>query len=109
MSTNDSWARDRRLGGLRRFAVAITVLNLLGHTAFGFEQSLAQPIAAVLTAYTMELLIEAVEAWANRRRANFFGGFRNFIDFLLSAHITGLAIAMLLYANDRIAPIVFAT
>ncbi len=109
MSQNDDWARARRLGGLRRFAVAITVLNILGHTLFGFEQSPAQPIAAVLTAYAMELLIEAIDAWAKGRRANFMGGFRNLVDFLLSAHITGLAIAMLLYANDRFAPIIFAT
>jgi Na+-translocating ferredoxin:NAD+ oxidoreductase RnfD subunit len=31
------------------------------------------------------------------------------VNFLLSAHITGLAVAMLLYANERLLPIVFAT
>ncbi len=35
--------KDMRLGALRRFAIAITVLNVLGHTVLGFEQSLAQP------------------------------------------------------------------
>ena len=28
---------DLRLAALRRFAIAITLLNLLGHTFFGFE------------------------------------------------------------------------
>jgi Na+-translocating ferredoxin:NAD+ oxidoreductase RnfD subunit len=34
---------------------------------------------------------------------------RDFTDFLLSAHISGLAVAMLLYANERLWPVVFAT
>ncbi len=38
----------------------------------------------------------------------FAGGFGRLVDFLLPAHITGLAVAMLLYANDRLAPIAFA-
>jgi Na+-translocating ferredoxin:NAD+ oxidoreductase RnfD subunit len=36
------------------------------------------------------------------------GGARKFVDFLLSAHITGLACAMLLYANERFGPVIFA-
>ena len=39
------WYAQDRLGGLRRFAIAITVLNVLGHTWLGFEQSLAGPRA----------------------------------------------------------------
>jgi hypothetical protein len=39
MSVNEANNRVDRLGGLRRFAVAITVLNILGHAFFGFEQS----------------------------------------------------------------------
>ncbi|HEV2843958.1 MAG TPA: enediyne biosynthesis protein UnbU, partial [Thermoanaerobaculia bacterium] len=31
-----------------------------------------------------------------------------FVDFLLSAHISGLAVSMLLYANDRLWPVAFA-
>src|SRR5207253_10166077 len=109
MSQNDDWARASRLAGLRRFAAAITVLNILGHTLFGFEQSLAQPIVAVMTAYATELLIEAIDAWAKGRRAYFIGGFPTLVDFLPSAHITALAIALLLYANDPFAPALFAT
>lgn len=107
-SIPDPWSAARRLGGLRRFAIAITVLNILGHTIFGFEQSWAQPLVALLTAYSLELLIEIVDARVNHRPPRFSGGGRNLVDFLLSAHITGLAVSMLLYANDRIAPIAFA-
>jgi enediyne biosynthesis protein E5 len=100
---------DTRLAALRRFAVAITVLNLLGHTLLGFEQSPAQPIFSLLTAYSIELLLEYFQSKAERRCPRFLhGGFGNFVDFLLPAHITGLAVAMLLYANDRLIPVIFA-
>lgn len=107
--TVNNWDKSARLGGLRRFAVAITVLNILGHTFFGFEQSLAQPVVALLTAYSMEILLELVNAWSQRRKYQFAGGLINFVDFLLPAHITALAVAMLLYANDRLWPIAFAS
>jgi len=109
MAANENQERAERIGGLRRFAVAITILNIVGHTLLGFEQSPAQPLVALATAYSLELLLELVTAWANNRRAFFLGGVRSFVDFLLSAHITGLAVAMLIYANDRLWPIVFAT
>ncbi|HEV8428945.1 MAG TPA: hypothetical protein VGQ41_13670 [Pyrinomonadaceae bacterium] len=110
MSANEMSNRANRLGGLRRFAVAITVLNILGHTFFGFEQSWAQPVVALVTAYSVELLLELIDARCNRRPLRFLGGgARKFIEFLLSAHITGLACAMLLYANERFGPVVFAS
>lgn len=99
---------DLRLAALRRFALAITVFNLLGHVWFGFEQSLAQPLVALLTAYSVEILLELLDARATSRRPRFAGGPRAIVDFLLSAHISGLAVAMLLYANDRLAPVAFA-
>ena len=109
MSANESNRADR-LGGLRRFAVAITILNILGHAFFGFEQSLAQPLVALASAYTVELLLEFIDARLNRRPLRFMGGGpRKFVDFLLSAHITGLACAMLLYANERLGPVIFAS
>lgn len=110
MSAPEVNNRADRLGGLRRFAIAITVLNILGHAFFGFEQSFAQPVAALLAAYSCELLLEFIDARANRRPLRFLGGGpRRFIDFLLSAHITGLACAMLLYANERLGPVIFAS
>jgi Na+-translocating ferredoxin:NAD+ oxidoreductase RnfD subunit len=101
-------AKDMRLAALRRFATAITILNVLGHTVLGFEQSLAQPIVSLLVAYSAEILFELIESRRLGRKPRFLGGGTAFIDFLLSAHITGLAVAMLLYANDRIMPIAFA-
>ncbi len=96
------------LPALRRFAFAITVLNILGHTVLGFEQSWATPVVALLTAYSMEFLLEWVDSLVNHRRPRFIGNFRHVVDFLLSAHITGLACGMLLYANDRLWPTSFA-
>ena len=110
MSAHETGNQADRLGGLRRFAVAITVLNILGHIFFGFEQSWAHPVAALISAYSAELLLEFVDARFNRRPLRFLGGGpRKFVDFLLSAHITGLACAMLLYANERLGPVVFAS
>ena len=110
MSAQEVSNRADRLGGLRRFAVAITVLNILGHVFFGFEQSYAQPVVAVVSAYCVELLLELIDARCHRRALRFRGGgARRFIDFLLSAHITGLACAMLLYANERLGPVIFAS
>lgn len=109
MSAPNNRDKYDRLSGLRRFAVAITILNLLGHTVFGFEQSWAQPVVALATTYSMELLLELLNAWSHRRKPMFGGGLRCLVDFLLPAHISGLAVAMLLYANDRLWPIVFAS
>lgn len=100
--------KDMRLAALRRFATAITLLNVLGHTLLGFEQSLAQPIVSLLTAYSTEILFELIESRRLGRKPRFLGRGTAFIDFLLSAHITGLAVAMLLYANERLLPIAFA-
>jgi hypothetical protein len=96
------------LAALRRFAVAITALNVAGHTVLGFEQAWIVPVAAVVTAYITELGLEAVDAWATARPRRFSGGPRALPDFLLPAHITGLAVGMLLYANQRLWPILFA-
>jgi hypothetical protein len=106
----DNWYRNKRLGGLWRFAIAISVLNILGHTWLGFEQAWAHPIVGVATAYAMELGIETVDALLNRRPLRYLGGgIRGFVEFLLSAHITGLAVSMLLYPGQRFWVIAFAS
>lgn len=109
MTATENWERSARLGGLRRFAVAITILNILGHTFFGFEQSWAQPLIALGTAYPLAILLEVVQCWSTGRKPAFSGGWRALIDFLLSAHISALAVAMLIYANDRLWVVAFAT
>lgn len=103
----DRWYQGDRLAGLRRFAIAITVLNLLGHVWLGFEPAWAYPVTAVLAAYATEILLELVDARAQGRRPRFLSTERP-VDFLLSAHISGMAVSMLLYANQRLAPIAFA-
>jgi enediyne biosynthesis protein E5 len=109
MNTTESWGQARRLGGLRRFAVAITVFNILGHTVFGFEQSWAQPIASLATAYAFELAAEWLDAVTTGRRPHFTESWTQLCNCLLPAHITGLAVAMLLYSSDRLLPIMFAS
>ena len=99
--------RVDRLAGLRRFAIAITILNLLGHFWFGFEQSYAQPLVSLLAAYSTELILELIDAWAMHRPLRIKPTVRSVVDFFLSAHITGLAVAMLLYANDRLWVVAF--
>lgn len=100
---------DYRFEALWRFAAALTTFNILGHTLFGFEQSWAQPLIALATAYSLEILLELIDARLKQRPLRFAGGIRPFVSFMLPAHITGLAVAMLLYANDRLLPIAFAT
>jgi hypothetical protein len=112
-----SETKDLRLPALRRFALAITVLNLAGHTVLGFEQSWAAPLVALPTAYLCELLLEAITAWQQRRRPRFLTAApatagRRLVcmaDFLLSPHITAMAVSMLLYPGERLWPIVFGT
>src|SRR5439155_12483680 len=97
------------LGGLRRFAVAITTLNVFGHTVLGFEQPWIVPFVVLATAYALEIAIEAVDARACERRAKFSGGFRPLVDFLLPAHISALAVGMLIYANEHLWVMAFAS
>lgn len=100
---------NMRLAALRRFAITISVLNLLGHTVLGFENSWAQMFVALGTSYLTELLLEVVDASASSRPRRFEGGVVNFIDFLLPAHISGLAVSMLLYTGGLLLPFVFAS
>ncbi len=104
----ERWYKQDRLGGLRRFAAAITIFNIAGHTLLGFEQSWAQPLVGLAAAYAMELIMELIDCWRNHRRPRFLGGITDCIDFFLPAQISGLACAMLLYANDRFMPIALA-
>jgi enediyne biosynthesis protein E5 len=104
----DKWHERHRLMALRRFGVAITILNVLGHFWLGFEQSWIQPFVAIAAAYSMELLLELVDSATTKRRPKFLGGYQTFVDYLIPAHISGMACSMLLYANDRLMPVAFA-
>src|SRR3989442_3407083 len=100
---------DRRVAALRQFALAITVFTVAGACVLGFEDSWAQPVVALLTAYPLELALEAVDAWSHGRRPRFAGSLRLLVEFLLPAHITALSVSLLLYSNDRLVPVAFAT
>lgn len=108
MTAAHRWEGDDRTQGLRRFAIAISILNVLGHTWFGFEQSWAVPFVALAAAYATELLLEVLDASMAKRPFRFSGGVMRVVDCLLSAHISGLAVGMLLYSNERLAPVAFA-
>ncbi|MEW9552917.1 enediyne biosynthesis protein UnbU [Nonomuraea sp. NPDC050783] len=98
--------RNPRTAALRRFALSITAFNVLGHLWLGFEQAYVTPVAAVAFAYLLDLVLETAEARAEGRAPKYRT--EGMFDFLLPAHITGLACAMLLYANDRLWPVLFA-
>jgi enediyne biosynthesis protein E5 len=100
--------KDKRLAALRRFAVSISLFTLAGAFLLGFEDSWAQPVVALATAYPLDLLLETIEARANERSPKYTGGLRNLVNFLLPAHIAALSIALLLYPGALLMPIVFA-
>jgi enediyne biosynthesis protein E5 len=105
-----NWSGNDRLGGLLRFAAAITFFNILGHTVLGFEQSWLQPLMSLATGYTVALLLESVFAWSEGQKPCFLrGGVKEFIIFLLPSHISCLAVAMLLYSNETILPVMLGS
>jgi enediyne biosynthesis protein E5 len=88
---------------LRRFAISITVFNIAGYVFLGFEQPWLWPIIAIATGYAVELILEVIGARVEGRAPRFAGnGFRGLMEFLYPAHITSLAVNMLLYVNDQI-------
>ena len=97
-----------RLFALWYFTTLMIVWNLLGHTVLGFEQSWAAPVTAVLTAIVVSMLLDWVDARATKRDLRFTGGVGDFVNFLPACLIPGFACAMLLYANERLWPVIFA-
>ena len=104
----DRWYSEKRLGGLSRFAFAITILNIVGHAFLGFEQSWITPFAALAATYFTEFIGETIESRVAGRRARYAGAFSDVVKFFLPAHISGLAVGMLLYAAENVAAIAFA-
>jgi hypothetical protein len=98
-----------RLFALWYFTVLMTVWNILGHTVLGFEQSWASPFVGVGTAIGVAMLLDWVDARARNRQVRFLGSWRNFANFLPACVIPGFACAMLLYPNERLWPIAFAS
>jgi hypothetical protein len=99
---------DPRYIALRNFAVSISVLNIFGYAWLGFEQPWLWPILSVLVGYTTEIVFETISAWVYRRQPKYRGhGVRGLYESLLPAHITSLAVSMLLYANNQFWPVAF--
>jgi Na+-translocating ferredoxin:NAD+ oxidoreductase RnfD subunit len=98
-----------RLFALWYFAILMIAWNIAGHTFLGFEQSWAHPIVAVLAACLTQILLEWVDARSLGRKPRFKGSLANFLNFLPPPMISGFACAMLLYPNERLGPIVFAS
>jgi hypothetical protein len=93
---------------LRRFAISITIFNILGYTVFGFEQPWLWPFFALAIGYTVEIGLEIIGARVEGRAPRFRGnGPRGLMEFLYPAHITSLALNMLIYVNDRIEVMLF--
>ena len=65
---------DLRLPALRRFAAAISLLTLFGHTLLGFEPGWVHVVAALATSYGLEALLEVIDARIARRPYHFAGG-----------------------------------
>jgi hypothetical protein len=97
-----------RLFALWYFTTLMIVWNVLGHTKLGFEQSWATPLTAVLTAILVSMFLDWVDARANGRDLRFAGSIGEFLNFLPACLIPGFACAMLLYANERLWPVIFA-
>ncbi|MBO3750573.1 enediyne biosynthesis protein [Streptosporangiaceae bacterium NEAU-GS5] len=93
---------------LQRFAMSITVFNILGYTVLGFEQPWLWPFFALAAGYTTEIVLEIIGAKVEGRAPRYRGGgFKGLMEFLLPAHITSLAFQMLIYVNDRVWVMIF--
>ncbi|MGN9777022.1 enediyne biosynthesis protein [Micromonospora sp. H33] len=93
---------------LRNFAISITVFNIFGYTVLGFEQPWLWPFVALATGYALEIVLETVGARAEGRAPRYLGnGLRGWVEFLYPAHITSLAMNMLIYVNDQILVLMF--
>ncbi len=94
---------------LRRFAISMSVFNIIGYVFLGFEQPWSWPLVALATGYTTELVLESIGARVEGRGPRFRGGgLKGLVEFLFPAHITSLALNMLIYVNDRIWVMMFA-
>jgi len=97
-----------RLFALWYFTTLMVVWNTVGHIVLGFEQSWATPLTAITTAVLVSMLLDWVDARARNRELRFAGSVDNFLNFLPACLIPGFACGMLLYANERLWPVIFA-
>jgi enediyne biosynthesis protein E5 len=99
----------KHITALRRFAISITAFNIAGYIFLGFEQPWIWPFIAIATGYTVELVLEKIGARVEGRAPRYAGnGFKGLMEFLFPAHITSIALNMLIYVNDRLWVMMFA-
>ena len=99
----------KHITALRRFAISISIFNTAGYIFLGFEQPWIWPFVAIATGYTVELVLEKIGARVEGRAPRYAGnGFKGLMEFLFPAHITAIALNMLIYVNDRIWVMIFA-
>lgn len=93
--------RDPR-NGLRTSATLATIFTILGHTVFGFEQAVAHVFTALIAGYISALLFETLDAKMMGRTPGYAGGGAlKVVDWLLSAHMTSITMAFLMYTADH--------
>jgi Na+-translocating ferredoxin:NAD+ oxidoreductase RnfD subunit len=97
-----------RLFALWYFTTLMIVWNVVGHTVLGFEQSWATPLTAIATAIGVSMLLDWIDARTKNRELRFTGSLGDFLNFLPACLIPGFACGMLLYANERLWPLIFA-
>lgn len=97
----------RRYFALWYFTILLAVWNFLGHVFLGFEQSHLQPLVGLAAAIGLQVLLEWIDARANRRKPRYAGSWADLLNFLPPAIIPGLALTMLLYPNERLMPVLF--
>lgn len=93
---------QRRIKALARFATSISVLTIVGHLVLGFEPSWLQLIVTAGTAYSLDLVLETVDAWGHKRAPRYLGGVKNFVVFLLPAHIAAFSLSLLIYPGQNL-------
>lgn len=100
---------SKRMFALWYFGSLILVWTIVGHTFLGFEQSWASPFVAVATAVAVTWLLEIIRANGAGEKPRFAGGVTAFGSTFIPALIPGLAVAMLLYPNENLMPLAFAS
>ena len=98
-----------RLFALWYFMTLMVAWHIFGQAFLGFEQSWAHPLATIGTACVAQFFFEWLDAKVNRRKPRYAGGIGNFLNLFPPAVIVGGAVGMLLYPNERIMPMIFAS
>lgn len=99
----------RRTFALFYFGSLLTIWVLVGHTILGFEQAWIQPLVAGLTACVAQVLLDYIDAYARGRKPRLTASWSAAATLLVPAWISGMAIGMLLWPNELLLPIAFAS